>query len=147
MSFGYGIGDCVALGQLAWRVYKSYKDAPEHFKNISLEVLSLHAVLREVEENISAQTLPVTRQANLQTIGDGCRNVLEDLQSLVDRYESLGTQSKRTWDRMKWGHESIAELRSRLTSNTVLLTAFLRCDHAIYPLIVELPVCIGICSR
>lgn len=131
MSFGFSIGDFIALGQLAWKVYRSCKDAPECFKNISQEVLSLHAVLREVEENISAQTLPVTRQSNLKTIGDGCRNVLEDLQSLVDKYESLGTQSKRTWDRMKWGHEDIAELRSRLTSNTVLLTAFIRCGHAL----------------
>lgn len=89
----------------------------------------MHAMLKEVEENISSQTHPVTRQANLKTIEDGCRNVLEDLQSLVDKYESLGTQSKRTWDRMKWRYKDVAELRSRLTSNTVLLTAFIRCDH------------------
>jgi hypothetical protein len=140
MSFGFGIGDFIVLGQLAWKVYKSCKDAPESFKNISQEVLSLHAVLREVEENLSAQTLPVTRQANLETIGDGCRNVLEDLQSLVDKYENLGTQSKRTWDRMKWGYEDIAELRSRLTSNTVLLIAFIRCGHTFHLVNVELPI-------
>ena len=58
--------------------------------------LVLHALLMEVEENLSAQTLSSTRQARLKTIGDGCRNVLEELQSLVNKYESLGTQSKRT---------------------------------------------------
>jgi hypothetical protein len=89
----------------------------------------LHALLMEVEENLSAQTLSSTRQARLKTIGDGCRNVLEELQSLVDKYESLGTQSKRTWDRMKWGYTDITELRSRLTSNALLLTAFIRCGH------------------
>ncbi|KAI9768827.1 MAG: hypothetical protein M1840_004641 [Geoglossum simile] len=125
MSFGYGIGDIVLLGQLAWKAYKSCKDAPESFKNISYEVLSLHALLKEIEENLSAQTLSPTRQARLKTIGDGCRNVLEELQSLVDKYESLGTQSKRTWDRMKWGSVEIAELRSRLISNALLLTAFI----------------------
>jgi hypothetical protein len=55
--------------------------------------LSLHALLREVEENLSTQTSP-SRQANLKMIGDGCCHVLEELQSLVDKYESLGTQSK-----------------------------------------------------
>jgi hypothetical protein len=126
MSFGYSIGDVVSLGQLAWKVYKSCKDAPESFKNVSQEALSLHALLMEVEENLSAQTLSSTRQARLKTIEDGCRNVLEELQSLVNKYESLGTQSKRTWDRMKWHHNDIAELRSRLSSNALLLTAFIR---------------------
>src|SRR3954454_1633463 len=120
MSFGYSVGDIILLGQLAWKAYKTCKDAPESFKNISDEVLSLHALLKEIEENLSAETLSSMRQARLKTIGDGCRNVLEELQSLVDRYESLGTQSKRTWDRMKWGCNDIAELRSRLTSSTLL---------------------------
>ncbi|KAH0537212.1 hypothetical protein FGG08_005991, partial [Glutinoglossum americanum] len=109
MSFGYSVGDIVLLGQLAWKAYKSCKDAPESFKNISHEVLSLHALLKEIEENLSAQTLSLTRQARLKTIGDGCYNVLEELQSLIDKYKSLGTQSKRTWDRMKWGSTDIAD--------------------------------------
>jgi hypothetical protein len=137
MGFGYGVGDIVVLVRLAWKAYRSCKDAPESFGNISHEVLSLHALLKEIEENLSAQTLSSTRQARLKTIGDGCRNVLEELQSLVDKYESLGTQSKRTWDRMKWGFTDIAELRSRLTSNTLLLTAFIRYGHTFCPLNVK----------
>jgi N-terminal domain on NACHT_NTPase and P-loop NTPases len=128
MSFGYSVSDIVVLGQLAWKAYRSCKDAPESFRNISREVLSLHALLKEIEENIGTETLS-SSQAHLKTIGDGCRNVLEELQSLVDKYESLGTQSKRSWDRMKWGCTDIAELRSRLTSNTLLLSAFIRCGH------------------
>src|SRR5579862_6858515 len=129
MSFGYSVGDIIVLGQLAWKAYKSCKDAPESFQNISREVLSLHALIKEMEEILAAQTLSSSRQARLKTIGDGCCSVLEELQSLVDKYESLGTQSKRTWDRMKWGCNDIAELRSRLTSNTILLTAFMRCGY------------------
>ena len=58
-------------------------------------------------------------------IKDGCDKVLNDLQSLVVRYESLGTQSKRTWDRMKWSNDDVAEIRARLTSNVAVLTAFI----------------------
>ncbi|KAH0564724.1 hypothetical protein GP486_001886 [Trichoglossum hirsutum] len=125
MSFGYSVGDVAFLGQLAWKAYRSCKDAPGSFENISHEILSLHALLKEIEENFSAETLSSTSQARLKTIGDGCYNVLEELQSLADKYESLGTQSKRTWDRMKWGSNDIADLRSRLTTNTLLLTAFM----------------------
>lgn len=126
MSFGYSVGDFAALGQFAWHVYKSCKDAPESFKNMSLEVLSLHAVLKEVEETLSGYPLSQSRQASLETITNGCQEVLQDLQSLVDRYQSLGSQTKRSWDRLRWHSNDIAELRARLTSNTVLLTAFIR---------------------
>ncbi|KAH0556242.1 hypothetical protein GP486_005832 [Trichoglossum hirsutum] len=116
MSFGYSVDDILFLGQLAWKAYKSCKDAPESFKNISHEVLSLHALLKELEENLCAQTLSSTRQARLKTIGDGCRNVLEELQSLVDKYESLGTQSKRTWDRMKWAQLKLSSRKNLTTT-------------------------------
>lgn len=58
-------------------------------------------------------------------IKEGCKKVLIDLQNLVEKYESLGAQSKRTWDRMRWGNEDVAEIRARLTSNISILTAFI----------------------
>ncbi|KAL2073304.1 hypothetical protein VTL71DRAFT_10628 [Oculimacula yallundae] len=125
MSFGFGVGDFIAVGKLAWSVYKSCKDAPESFGNITAEVLSLHAVLKEVEEALAEEPLTESKQLRLATIGSGCHGVLEELQALVTKYESLGSQSRRTWDRMRWGSNDIAELRARLTSNTGLLTAFL----------------------
>jgi hypothetical protein len=126
MSFGYSAGDFLAVGQLAWAVYKSCRDASESFNNISIEVLSLHAVLKEVEEILSEQSLSASKKASLATITNGCRKVLQDLQALVWKYESLGSKSKRTWDRLRWGSNDIAELRARLTSNLTLLTVFMR---------------------
>lgn len=126
MSFGYSIGDAVAGGQLAWTVYKSCRDAPESFKNISLEVLSLHAVLKEIEETLSEHPPPASKQDGLAAVTAGCSSVLQDLQALVQKHESLASKSKHTWDRVKWGSNDIAELRARLTSNTVLLTAYMR---------------------
>jgi len=90
MSFGYSVGDSVAVGQLAWLVYKSYRDVPESFKNISLEVLLLHAVLEDAEETLSEQPLPASRQESLVAVTAGCQGVLQDLQALVEKYESLG---------------------------------------------------------
>lgn len=136
MSFGYCVGDFVAVTQLAWTVYKSCRDAPESFNNISTGMPSLHAVLKEVEEIISEKPLSETRKQRLATISHSCNCVLEDLQALVKKYESLGSQSKRIWDRMRWGSNDIAELRARLTSNTVLLTAFMR-------LAIDIPPCLN----
>lgn len=123
--FGLGVGDFVAVGTLAWSLYKSTKGAPESFQNIHVEVLSLHAVLKEAEETVFERSFSKTRQARLKVIGEGCNNALADLQALVQKYESLGMQSKRTWDRMRWGNEDIVEIRARLTSNVTMLTAFI----------------------
>ncbi|XMA13413.1 hypothetical protein WAI453_006204 [Rhynchosporium graminicola] len=125
MSFGFGVGDFLAVGKLAWAVYKSCKDAPESFSNMSTEVLLLHAVLKEVEEALADEPLTESKKLNLATIGSGCHSVLSDLQILLTKYESMGPQSRRTWDRMKWGSNDVTGLRARLTSNTILLTTFL----------------------
>jgi predicted transcriptional regulator len=131
MNFGYSLGDFVTVGQLAWNVYKSCKEAPDSFANISNEVLSLHIVLKEVEELLSEELasdphLPASKLDNLTAITEGCQNVLQDLEAVTKKYESLGSRSKWTWDRIRWGSNNIAELRQRLTSNIVMLSAFVR---------------------
>ena len=82
-------------------------------------------MLKECEETLFDRPLQPTREERLVVVKDGCDKVLVDLQSLVDRYESFDTQSKRTWDRMKWGSEHIAEIRARLISNTTMLNVFI----------------------
>ena len=82
-------------------------------------------MLKEGEEILFVHPLPTARAERLNTIKEGCEKVLLDLQNLVKKYESLGTQSKRTWDRMRWGNEDVTEIRARLTSNISLLTVFI----------------------
>ena len=125
MSFGVSVGDVAALGHFArktYRAYKACKDAPEGFKNITQEVLSLHVVLKELKKTHSDANLSADQQSRLRIVGDGCRAVLQDLQDLVDRYNSLGTKTKRTRDRLAWGSQNITDLRLRLISNTGMLT-------------------------
>jgi hypothetical protein len=126
MSFGYGVSDFVGISTLAWNVYKSCRDAPQSFGNVASEVSSLVVVLKEAEEMVSDQHLPPAQLDGLKVVADGCRRVLEDLQKVIERYESLGTQGKRTWDRMKWCFEDVTESRTRLVSNIVLLNAWIR---------------------
>ncbi|KAH8648138.1 hypothetical protein BGZ60DRAFT_437694 [Tricladium varicosporioides] len=123
MAESISIGAIASLGHLAWQVYKLCKDASESFKNVSTEVLSLHAVLREAEENFTRQSS--TKPAGLITVVTGCRDVLTDLETLIVKYRGLGSKTQRVWDRMGWHSEDIAELRLRLISNTSLLSAFI----------------------
>lgn len=122
MNFGFSVGDFVTLGQLAWKIYGSFKAAPESFQSLSRDLLSFNAVLKEAEQVIFARPLSLSQKHRLKFIHDGCYAVLKDLQKLVDRYE----KGKRTWERFRWGLEDIAELRVRLIANTILLNTFIR---------------------
>ena len=124
MSFGVGIGDVVSISTLAWKLFKSCKDASGDFKNLAGEVVSLHVVLKETEELVAENDLSSRQNSQLQHLADGCQEVLQDLEDLIRKYQSLGTKTQRTWDRMKWGSEGIANLRSRLISNTTMLSAY-----------------------
>ena len=127
MSFGFGLGDIIALGRLSWTVYQACKEAPSTFGQLTQEVLSMNAVLKEIEEACDEEEdLSSSRQEGLKVVMAGCRNVLEELQTLLKRYESMGTRANRTRDRMGWATVDIPTCRQRLNTNTSLLTAYLR---------------------
>jgi hypothetical protein len=126
MSFGFGVGDFLTVIQLTWNVSKACKEAPKHFQDISSEVNSLHIVLKETEEFISAELefLGPDKKERLRRILNGCHNVLTELQALLEKFHSLGTKNKRASDRLRWGQEEVVALRGRIVSNVVMLTSF-----------------------
>lgn len=96
MSFGIGVGDVVVVSTLAWRMYRACKDSLNDFRNISSEVLSLHVILKELQDNASDEILNGQQQAQLDVLGSGCNDVLKDLDSLLKKYQSLGLKSQRS---------------------------------------------------
>ena len=83
MSFGYSVGNVIVVSTLVWKLYRVCKDSSNDFKNISSEVASLHVVLKELEENLSDQSMNTSQQAQLSVIGDGCTDVINDLDDLL----------------------------------------------------------------
>ena len=124
MSFGYAVGDFLAVGQLCWKVYKKCKDSPGNYAELSSEVGALHNVMKETEEMLSQQGLTKEQQVKLTTCRQGCEDVLKDLDGLLVKYESLGTSSRRTFDRMGFGMQDMTGIRLRLISNVTMLDAF-----------------------
>jgi hypothetical protein len=130
MGSPFGAGDGITLSRLAWDTWKSYKDAPQSFQNISQEVLTMHAVIRDAEELLGGTELTPSRQDSIRTAKDGCDCLLKDLQKYLKKYESLGTNSKRSWERFKWGEDDIQRYRMRLISNTTMLASCIRSASA-----------------
>jgi hypothetical protein len=126
MSLGVGLGDVIVVSTLAWKLFKACKDSSEDFQRLSTELMSLHAVLKETEEYTkeNADHLDTSRKYRLEILCQGCHGVLADLEGLLNRYDSLSTQTQRTWDRMRFGLKDLSDVRSRLVSSTTMLNAF-----------------------
>jgi hypothetical protein len=125
MSSGFSVGDMIALGVLAWDTYNACKAAPEAFGNISSELESLCAVIEQAELLCEEKSFLERQQKPLAIVLKGCRKVLMDLQVLVGNYKKLG-KSRWTWERVAFDKEEVKEIRARLTSNVVMLAAFIR---------------------
>ena len=139
MSFGYGVGDVMAISRLAFKVYTACKDAPDEYGNISDEVKSLHIVIDGAAQHFKSTTLSDDKRQKGQEVLRGCQNLLEDLDSLIGKYNSLApaststsTSTSQVLQRVRLGAglvlgtEDIATLRARLTSNTTLLNGFIQ---------------------
>ena len=140
MSFGFGVGDFLAVGKLVWDVYRAYADAPEQFRNFSQEILSLHVVFGKVEDQLRNQghaqsamqsTIAVPRLAlsakdmdDLKILYNGLKTVMEEVDALLKKYQSMTENRSISFDRVKWGQEDLVGLRDKLRSNVTLLTAF-----------------------
>lgn len=124
MSFGISATDGIALPQFAWQVYKTCRDSPSDFKELSGEVNSMHAALREVEDLVGRHSLSEASKIRLDILRSGCRDLLKSLEKHLARYKSLGAEKKRIRDRLRWGMESVGDMRIKLISHTAMLGLF-----------------------
>ena len=96
MSFGFSIGDFMALSQLVVVVYKQCRDAPNEYKALANEVRSLQNILQDVEDLLQGDKPSPEKKAELLQYGQNCDEVLKELNSLMTKYHSLDSHSKRT---------------------------------------------------
>ena len=127
MSFGWSVGDIIAISQLAVKVHAAYKNAPNHYKHISEEVRSLQIRINRAVQLFKSTSLSDSdREEGLEVL-KGCQSILEDLNSLIEKYNSIASSSKhQVFKKVKLGSEDIATLRARLISNTGLLNGFIQ---------------------
>ena len=141
MSFAFGVSDVMAISRLAFKVYTACKGAPDKYGNISDEVKSLHIVIDSAAQHFERTTLSDDKRQKGQEVLRGCQNLLENLDSLIGKYNSLapastststGTSTNQALQRVRLGAglvlgtEDITTLRVRLISNTTLLNGFIQ---------------------
>jgi Cdc6-like AAA superfamily ATPase len=148
MSFGFSFGDFLAAIQLANKIRKEFENAPSQFKAIRDECVisvgvrslliiilnrarNLWIVLEDTDAAFPNQEINNDQKRDLEDIDKSCRNVLEELQQILDKNSELSSESgsvgkriKRVWKRLNWKPEDIDELRSRIRTNIGFLAAF-----------------------
>lgn len=94
-------------------------------------VRTLSIVLQDADVAFPNRELDSAQKRDLKIIDEGCRNVLEELQKLLDKNSELNSESgnagkkiKRVWRRLSWKPEDIDKLRDRISTNIGFLTAF-----------------------
>ncbi|KAI9668938.1 MAG: hypothetical protein M1829_005250 [Trizodia sp. TS-e1964] len=131
MSFGFGVGDFLAVINLTNKIRKEFMSAPSQFGNISDEVRSLSIIINDVDVVLSDCELSPKQQTELKEIASSCHKVLGDLEKTLEKYNelqthggNLGKKVKRVWKQLKWEPEDIQELRNRISSNVSLLNTY-----------------------
>lgn len=149
MSFGFSVGDFVAVLQLANDVQKQFVDAPSQFRAISEEwafciitdafaylfsnrVKSLSIVLQDIDDILPTRDFTSHQKTELGNVVKNCRSILQELDNILIEFKELDPVAKcvdgkprRVWKRFRWDQKDVNELRSRISSNILLLTTFL----------------------
>jgi hypothetical protein len=124
MSFGISTGDFITIGKIALDLYQQCHDAPDEFRALSSELANLRTVLELISLTMKERTLDTSQKAYLHRLQEGCQDVLEELETLLNKYKSLGTNRKWKWKWISWGREKVPDIRQRLISNIGMLTSF-----------------------
>ena len=124
--FGWGVGDILAISQLAMKVSAAYKDAPNEYRHLSEEVLSLQIVIDRAVQYFQSTTLSDKEQQDGQSVLKGCQSLLKDLDSLIDDYTSGKGKTRQAFKKVMLGSDDIGTLRVRIISNTNLLNGLIQ---------------------
>jgi hypothetical protein len=134
MSFGYSIGDGLALVQLAYRVFQGARQACGEHDDLTHEISSLHKVLQRLQKELANPDSLLNRadddrRSELDEHGRGCESVLKVMDAIVTKYNKLADKdgkrtAKRLWQKVKFGNgemRDLAEIRIKLSTYTTAI--------------------------
>ena len=120
------MGDIVAISNLAGKVYTAYENAPGGYKHVTKEINSLQTVINKAAQHLDSTNLSSSDWQEGQEALKGCQSVLEDLNSRIEKVNSLASTTRHLSKRVELDPKDIATLRARLIFNTGLLIGFIQ---------------------
>lgn len=99
MSFGFGIGDIIAVAELAWKLYHFCfvvsRGAPHEFQLLLQQITSLSQSLKllQLEAKNLTSTLMSSGPDRIQMVGEimaRVKNILAELEKFAVKYQKMG---------------------------------------------------------
>ncbi|KAI0905418.1 hypothetical protein F4823DRAFT_627840 [Ustulina deusta] len=132
LSFGFSIGDFLAVVALVNKVRKDFVGAPAQFQQVSDELRNLEHTTRDIEVLLSGQDLSKPQEERLHELTENCDLILKDVQGTVSRYSTsksrrsgIRDRATRLWNRLQWEPDDVRDLRGRITLAVTSCTFFL----------------------
>lgn len=122
MSFGFGLGDVIAIGKLSWTIYTKLHNAPTEIKAIGDDIGLLSVLITSVDASvyrIASMTPKIIE--GLQDAIIKCKAVLEEVETLMAKYHG---GKLKFYDRWKWSTQDVAGIHGRVRTALSVLTAF-----------------------
>jgi hypothetical protein len=110
--------------ELAWKVFRSCEQSSSDFKGLASEVSELHIALRLTREMLETDTFSMDYRPKIHEISEDAYEVLQEIQSMMEKYEAFGVKSQKTWDRMGFGLDKLSELRTQLQADVARVNEF-----------------------
>lgn len=135
-SFGYGSSDILALTKLAWDVVQNSRKACGEYDELTQEITSFHTILKRAEYETRKPECLLTpdRELELQNILLPCRTVLDTLNQIMQKYNTLSSDEKgkgtlaSLCQSVCFGNgemQDLGVLRGKITARMLALSVFL----------------------
>jgi len=130
MSFGYAVGDFIAVGHLAWTLYRQCylvaRGAPQEFQHLLEQITMLSQAIKFLQEEVNNPQSTLVRAGDdrvqlVNQVMGRVKETLKELEKCANRYEKLGDTSqpkvKQMWRRVKWSTDAadLDALRNKVT--------------------------------
>lgn len=132
MSFGFSVGDFLAVIGLVTQLRKDFADAPTQVRDLSAELKTFSIVLQDAEVDLTASDLDARQLESLESTLSGARDFLQDLQKFIDHHKEISNSTnsksrgnlKRIWKRLNFDQQEVSKFRLQISSIISGLQAF-----------------------
>lgn len=137
MSFGFSVRDSILLIDVARTQYNNCIAAGAEYHDLARDVKTLHSVLELLHDESLKASSPLLRgdrafATQLAPAINGCENILEDLQTLLAKYEGLSgnkpvNPTSKLWHKIRFGSkiQALGEVRGKITFYTTTIAVLL----------------------
>ena len=118
MSFGFSVGDFLAVSQLAFTLYRQCylvaRDAPQEFQALVTELTTLSTSLRLLQDEVADENSVLVQSGEdrlrmMKEMIGRVEGTLKQLEKIAGKYAKLldprRSKTRKVWDRVKWSTE------------------------------------------